>query len=341
MTTDTKPIIDTIREIDQHQIIAGGVDIAGSTELALAVLPSGRTIEDLKPYLDKLRDAPRRIEAFARTTTVQSFIDYVNRFRTADTAIFALDDPTKPSLLGVLDFHGQGADAAPRFGYHRASYDFPVSDQIKAWSAISGKELGHAEMASFIADRQYDIANPPLDWMQVEKQTVELLCYLLNIGDDQGEVDDTASAFEPSDDNDHYIPRSALYKLRNVRWGSVHRLLQMARTVEVSVNAKTVEGYQPKTGERTVTFTEEHETHSKDGRKIIVPDAFLLRVPVWEGETPQLIPVRLQYRKSQGRLSWFLTLVEWRRVIRFAVKTEADRVKQATSLPLFYGAPKA
>lgn len=336
MDSNSQPIIDVIREIDQHAIIGG----TAADSLSLAVLPEGRTITDLAPFLDKLRDAPRRIDTTAKVTTIDSFIDYLTRFKSADSTIFASDNPDKPGLLGIVDFHGQGDAAAPRFGVHRITYDFPVSDQIKAWSAISGRPLGHEEMATFLTERSFDISNPPLDWMQVEPNTIELLCHLLNIDADQGEVDDTAANIEPGEDDDRYIPRSALYKLRNIRWGSAQRLTQLARTVEVSVNAKAVEGYNSKTGERTVAFTEEHQTHDKDGRKVTVPDAFLLRVPVWEGETSQLIPVRLQYRRKASSLFWYMTLVEWRRVIRFAVKTEAERVQKATALPLFYGAPK-
>lgn len=74
------------------------------------------------------------------------------------------------------------------------------------------------------------------------------------------------------------------------------------------------------------------------GRRIIVPDAFLLNIPVFEGETSQLLPVRLQYRKAGG-IKWFMSLVEYPRAVRFAVHTEADRVRAATGLPLFYGQP--
>lgn len=332
---DAQSIIEVIREIDQHAIIGG----TAPDKLALAVLPDGRKIEDLAPYFDKLRDAPRRIEAAARVTTVASFIDYLNRFKSADSAIFAIDDAASPSLLGIVDFHGQGDKAAPRFGAHIVRYSFPISDQIKAWSAISGNGMSHEAMATFIADRQFDIANPPLDWMQVKPETIALLTHLLNLGDDEGQVDDNAE--DADDGDDRYVPRSALYKLRQIRFGSAQRLIQLARTVEVSINAKATAGYNPKTGERTVAFTEEHETSDKNGRKVVVPDAFLLRAPVFEGETQQLVPVRLQYRQKGGSLLWFMTLVEWKRVIRFAVKAEAERVQTATKLPVFYGQPKA
>jgi hypothetical protein len=164
---------------------------------------------------------------------------------------------------------------------------------------------------------------------------------LLNLADDAGDVDDGAADTDaPNDDGeDRYVPRSALYKLRKIRFGSSARLIQMARTIEVAVNAKAVEGYSPKSGERTVTFTEEHETRDGQGRRITVPDMFLLRLPVWEAETPQLIPVRMQYRKVGGSLKWALTLIEWKRVILMAIKSEAERVKEATGLPIIYGAP--
>jgi Uncharacterized conserved protein (DUF2303) len=344
--SDPQPIIDVVKELGQHAIIG----TPEQDKLALAVLPEGRKIESLQPYLDKLRAAPRRVEANAKVTTVESFIAYLNRFKLFDSAIFASDDAAKPSLFGVVDFHGGtgggdstfGSDAVPRFGVHTVRYEFPLSDQIGAWSAISGQAMSHAEMATFLADREFDIANPPLDWMQVKPETIALLTHLLNLGDDEGEVDDDAPDEPPADDGeDRYIPRSALYKLRQIRFGSVQRMTTLARNVEVSVNAKATAGYNPKTGERTVSFTEEHETHDKAGRRVIVPDAFLLRAPVFEGETPQLIPVRLQYRQKGGTLSWFMTLVEWRRVVRFAVKSEADRVQKATGLPVFYGARQA
>lgn len=333
--SDTQPIIDIVKQPGEHAIIGG----TEADNLALALLPEVRKIENLKPYLDKLRDAPRRIETAAKVTTIDSFVDYVNRFKTPDSAIFAADSDDHPSLLCVLDFHGSGMDAAPRFGVHTVKYEFPISDQIRAWSRISGQAMSHAEMATFLADRQFDIANPPLDWMQVKPETIALLTHLLNLGDDEGEIDDDAvDAISSDDGEDRYIPRSALYKLRQIRFGSVQRMTTLARNVEVSVNAKATAGYNPKTGERTIAFTEEHETHDKAGRKVIVPDVFLLRAPVFEGETTQLVPVRLQYRQKGGTLSWFMTLVEWRRVVRFAVKSEADRVHAATALPVFYGA---
>lgn len=336
---DQKPLIEAVERLSEHRTI-GAENLPA--EIAIAVLPEGKSLVDLQPFVDGLRDAPRRIEAAAKATTIEAFVDYLNRFKRPDSVVFASDAPGSASLLGVVDFHGQGPAADPQFGKHRISYGFPLSEQIKAWSEVSGKALGHAEMASFIADRQHDIATPPLDWMQVAPDRLALVLHLLNlVDDDGGSIDDGAEDAGPTDEGDErYIARSALYKLRQIRFGSSQRLIQLARTVEIHVDAKTVEGYNPKTGERTVSFDEEHDSRDKAGRKISIPDGFLLHAPVFEGETAQLIPVRLQYRRTQGGgVKWFLTLANWQRAVRWAVKTEAERVKKETGLPLFYGAP--
>lgn len=338
---DTQPVIETVERLSEPRIVTyTHVPVKGGDDLALMILPQGKKVEDLQPYLDKLRDAPKRIVTSAAMTSVDSFVEYLNRFKTPDSAIFLNTAIDKLFLLGIIDFHGQGAKAEPRFGKHRVSYAFPLSEQISVWKGASGRLFSNAEFATFLQDRQFDIANPPLDWMQVDKETLKQMTMLLNLVDDGGEIDDGAAESERGeDDDDRYIPRSALYKLRQIRFGSVARLVQMSRSIEVAVNAKAVEGYSPKTGERTVQFTEEHETRDKAGRKIMVPDMFLLRVPIFEGEQPQLVPVRLQYRRVGDGLKWAMTVVEWRRVVEAAVNAEAAKVKEKTALPLFEGMP--
>jgi hypothetical protein len=354
--------IERLSELERITIDDAGV----ANPVCVAVLPEGKGLVDLAPYIEAQLPAPRRIKASPVLGNIPSLIEYVNRFKfDGATVLFATDDPAKPSLLAVIDFHGgtvpgfdrppapeevrfrdetPGSSAMPRFGEHVARYNFPLSEQVLAWSKISGQPLSHTDMAAFIDERQFDVANPPLDWMQVDRDTVDLILHLMNIHDDQGEVDDAATDDIDRDlatDEDRYIPRSAIYKLRRIRFASSARLIQMARTVEISANSKTVEGYKPHTGERTIEFKEEHDTRDGQGRKIIVPDAFLLQIPLFEGETPVLVPVRLQYRHAKGNIAWFLTLMEWRRVVRYAVKVEAERVKAATELPLFFGARSA
>src|SRR6266702_2364795 len=274
MSDEMKSIIEEMKELTRHEII----DVDGAT---LALLPEGRRIESLQPYIDALLDAPKRIRGTVPLSTVSALIDYMNRFKRPDSVVFASDaggNGASPQLVGIVGFYGPGPAAQPAFGGHPATFLFPRSDQMAAWSAVSGKGMSHDEFASFLQERQYDIVNPPLDWMAVDPKTIELLLHLLNISDDYGATDATLDrpagksgmtardhrdgagdeVVEPPDDR--YMPRSALYKLRAIRWGTAQRLQQLARTLEVSVNSVATEGYSPKTGERTIKFVEEHTT---------------------------------------------------------------------------------
>lgn len=336
---------------------------------ALFALPKGTTAFDATPTLHRLLTeslpSPRFLRETATLTSTRSLIDYTLRNRNRASAIFVDDTPALPKMTAIIDYHRPagvlwespdcrhhsrpkgddetGADdrdetfPAPRHGRHRGVYAFPLSEQIVAWKDISGKAKPQAEFATFLQDRRFDIANPPLDWMQMPRKDLDLILRLLNLVDDRGEIDDGAATAEDDEDGDErYIPRSALYKLRKLRFASADRVVQLAQSIEVTVDGKAKSGFNPRTGERQLEFEEEHTTASK-GRRVTVPEFFLLSVPLFEAEPPTLIPVRLQYRVKGGTVEWTATLVEWKRVIRLAVADIAAQVAEATGLPVYFG----
>lgn len=125
--------------------------IAGSGRFVL-VVPEGRQVVNVKPYLDHYRTAPERKEGTARLTTLESFIDHVNRHKDGGTVVFASDDRDKPALEAVIDYQHAGPEGAPRFGKHRARYDFPLSDEWKAWMG-KREPMAQAAFAEFLEDR--------------------------------------------------------------------------------------------------------------------------------------------------------------------------------------------
>ncbi|MFZ2869627.1 DUF2303 family protein [Zavarzinia sp.] len=359
-------VIKTMRELDKPSVLDHpafdldpDLDVAWTTP-ALLALPKGTEMRDATPILHKLLTdnlhAPRFLREAAKLTSVTSFIGYTLRFRDEHSAIFVEDTPAAPQLKVIIDYHrpaspeigepsGDSGEVQswfkprPRHGRHTGTYGFPLSEQINEWKKVSGAKLTQSEFATFLQDRRFDIANPPLDWMQMERKDLDLILRLLNLADDRGEVDDGASTVEDSEDGDErYIPRSALYKLRKLRFASADRVVQLAQSIEVTVDGKAKSGFNPRTGERQLEFEEEHTTSSK-GRRVTVPEFFLVEVPLFEGERPRLIPVRLQYRVSGGTVVWIPTLIEWKRVIRLAVADVAAQVGDATGLPVLFGNP--
>lgn len=106
---------------------------------------------------DEYREAPVRRKGTATVTDLDSFIAHVDRFKDGDSAVFADDDRSEPSLTAVLDYHAAGADGAPRFGGHRTRYAFPFSDEWKAWSESDAKPMSMVEFAAFLEDHIVDV----------------------------------------------------------------------------------------------------------------------------------------------------------------------------------------
>jgi uncharacterized protein YfdQ (DUF2303 family) len=112
------------------------------------------------------RFAPSEKRGTAKVTTIESFIALTQRHQTADSAIFANTDWTKPSLTSVIDYHINETGGHADNGKHRIHYEFPLSDSWKAWIAIDGKSLPQVEFAEFIEDHIADLSAP--DTMEEE-----------------------------------------------------------------------------------------------------------------------------------------------------------------------------
>ncbi len=102
------------------------------------------------------RNRPERVVGTAKIETLDSFIELVERHKTAASAIFAMTDWRKPSLTAIIDYH----DDEPANCKHRIHYAFPLSEDWQAWLAINGKPLNQTEFAEFIEDHIEDLASP-------------------------------------------------------------------------------------------------------------------------------------------------------------------------------------
>lgn len=115
---------------------------------------------DLDPYFDANRKAPRRRTGTAVVSDLASFIAHAKRFADLDSVIFADRSPSQPSLVAVLDYHPAGSAAAPRFGTHRTLYNFPLSDEWKAWKGMNGKPMNQRDFATWVEEHLADVLAP-------------------------------------------------------------------------------------------------------------------------------------------------------------------------------------
>lgn len=116
----------------------------------------GGGVTSLKDLIDRHRQEPARLLGTANTTTLQSFIDLVNRHKDAGSAVFAKTAWPEPALTAVIDYHDLAH--TPRWGNHRIRYAFPITDEFKVWIEKNGKPMEQADFAAFLEEHAAELS---------------------------------------------------------------------------------------------------------------------------------------------------------------------------------------
>lgn len=165
--TYTKPAVESIAELAKQA--AGATILQIETEGLGPGLPpkvpmlfdhraDGDGLQALKDEIERYRLEPSRRRGTANATTLKSFIELINRHQDAGSALFADTTWPAPKLNAVIDYHGE--DNAPRHLGHRVVYQFPVTDEFKAWIDRDTKPFAQAEFAAFIEEHAAELASP-------------------------------------------------------------------------------------------------------------------------------------------------------------------------------------
>lgn len=119
----------------------------------------GVGLKTLREEAERWRIAPERKCGTALVTTLNSFVDLTNRFKDENSAVFAQSQWPNPSLVSVLNYNAKSEGEA-RFGDHRVKYDFPITDEFKAWAEQDGETMSQADFAEFIEEHAAELSNP-------------------------------------------------------------------------------------------------------------------------------------------------------------------------------------
>jgi hypothetical protein len=150
--SDAKDIIDAVERFAEPGMLSG---IHGAVDGELIVMQKGQQLVDLLPFIDARASAPRRLKGKSTHTTLDSFIAHTNRFKDDGSAVFA----STQSVTTVFDYHRAG-EQGQRFSEHRSVYNFPYSEEWKAWQSAFGRSLAQADFATLIEDRIADVSEP-------------------------------------------------------------------------------------------------------------------------------------------------------------------------------------
>lgn len=287
------------------------------------VLVHGEGLETLNinEYLDPLRPRPRRRKGIAKMDRLESLIAHTRRFSDKDSVIFADATPTAPSITAVLNYHeaaliaGKSDPATgevmpaliadcplPRFGDHRGVYQFPLSDEWKAWLGGNEVVMSQAEFAEFLEDRILDVLPPP-----------------------------------QSDDESAKALREIAATL-NGSFATAAKLMELSRGLAINIDARVKNAQTLASGEVSLQYEETH--NDSKGQPISVPSLFVIGIPVFAFGEVYRIAVRLRYRVGGGAIKWFYSLYRIDRVLNHAVEEAAFRVADETGLPLLFGKPE-
>lgn len=164
--TNTEAAIEAgiaLAELDDR---VGEISISG-VDVPIALVPNGMKVQALKEVIeiaDARAEVPRRLRGTSTHTELESFIAHVNRFKDAQSAVFA--DTSRAQLTAVLNYHAGGDGESPdgderaRWADHRTVYACPLSEQWKLWTSNSGVEMSQEAFGQFIEDNMVDLASP-------------------------------------------------------------------------------------------------------------------------------------------------------------------------------------
>lgn len=119
------------------------------------VLPQHYRAEDISKFL-----APTRIKQTPAMIEAGSFIDYVNRFKSDDTLIFANVTDCGAMLIGIIDYHGAAPDPQADYCQHRVSFETIATKEWFDWMAANGKKMDQVAFATWLEEHYPLITDP-------------------------------------------------------------------------------------------------------------------------------------------------------------------------------------
>lgn len=152
-------IAQTVAYITRQSMAAAVVTSHDGREYL--VVPEGMTKYDIPNEHGLKNTMPGYLQQSVTLQTTDSLGDYVNRFKGANTVLFA--DIAASAIVAVLDFHHAAAgDKAPEVarGAHRATLSLPFAEEWTVWKGISGQLKPQLEFARFLEENGGDVVAP-------------------------------------------------------------------------------------------------------------------------------------------------------------------------------------
>ncbi|MGL5735475.1 MAG: DUF2303 family protein [Beijerinckiaceae bacterium] len=290
-------------------------DPATGEEVVVANKPNGDFAKLPRDFFDDVNERPRYRRGTATMTALDSLIAHIKRFGDGDSAVFADDNRSSPKLTAILDYHRADHKAVDedgqalvvhgdyRFGKHRSIFNFPLSDEWRAWNGASGAVMSMVDFAAFLEKRIGDIA----------------------IAGDEF----------PEDVERFLATRGGPSMIADYA-----KLVELSRGLKVHEDSVVEETNVLSSGEGHIRFTSEHRTKNAAGDSVKVPTLFFIAIPVFNRGAFYRIAAALNYRKTSAGVKFWFNLHRPDRSFDHAFNEAVEKVDTETSATIFFGSPE-
>lgn len=313
---------DIMEDLGKHEAITPAPNTVDHTKAHLVTVPRGRKVEDLTEMHRKAATylKPARRTGTAKLHSLQSLIDWSIRFKGDTSALYALPEMDSPSITCIADYHGEGpadaeskdGDPNARYCDHRAVYEFPLSNEWKAWMAVSGQALNKDQLGAFIEEQALDVMDP----------TPAML---------KGDIEAAREPWEK-----RLIETATRLQGRHAQLSD---LLEISKQFAINETSNLSVKTDRDTGEQAIQFVNEHQ--APDGKPITIPNLITIAIPVFLNGAPYRMSVRFRYRKNGANISFFLEIHNSEKVFEAAFEEATQQAQEDTGLPLFLGSPES
>lgn len=263
----------------------------------------GNDAKSLKPILDEYREHPERMEGEVVLQTQESFTAFINKFQRNNSVVFA--DNSRSRLTAVIDYHDQDK-SLPQYGRFRAVFDCPLSNQLKKWLEGNDRWMEQSDFAHFIEDSIFDVVDPP--------NLTE------NIAEDDKGIANIANVLA-------------------TKYSGINKLITASRGLKITVEEEYVQSVSLASGEIKMSFSKVNKVGVTVVDEAIVPEMFLIVIPIYRGGSPYRLAVRLRHKtdSAAGRVKWKYEVYRFQHTIDHAFTDVVNSLKATSTIPVYIG----
>lgn len=149
-----KTVVTDVKEFVEKYLEPRVLKVDGTGGLVIA--PQGMSVAHVKKFVDEERTTPEILRGTTALHTCESFIDFSNRYKSDNSAIFY--SKKQQQITCIFDCSTKEQTS---FEQHKAVYTFPFSKELRAWSENNGQKMSQLDFAMFIEQNVLDLSEPP------------------------------------------------------------------------------------------------------------------------------------------------------------------------------------